>query len=309
MGRILDDNFWKNVEDEEVKKKDWGRVAYTVKYGDTLSQIAQDIHKARQLKEHISYIEKYLVEENNIPKYDGDYFLEEGKELNVGVLHRTSYPYILYLDVTDKVTRFVDDCVREAKDMSLWTWATKKVNTGGDWDVKAHTKHLDGLFHKNKFRGQYSQYFRMNDWGYNPERILRYDDVGNINYGATGRHLSEDTVLPSVTENGHTYFRTDRIIDYKILIKEGGLYQKLTDSSNYFERKLYWLKMGINSLGLFKLDSNNLASSDQILNEEIRKHVENINDHIYETKKGLRNDVGDDPRDSYAITWGYEKFR
>lgn len=231
--------------------------------------------------------------------------LKPGQAVNVGVQKDTKNytipdPYICYKNVTPEVTWLMQECSRKIKfgstlspigSFGFWILSVKPM---GDWDFK-HSKNFYPLF-PTDFRTSSlhnkSKFFYFKGFGYKKLDLLRNDDVGNMVYGATGRHLTG-------------IFSDVIAISPEMLIDMGGEVQKISDMGKnvpiellkrYGHIKVIWEDMKKS----LRLDYH--WNYEDTLSKEIKNYIDKVNSKIVNG----RNEIGDDPRDSYSIGRGYE---
>lgn len=276
---------------------------YADRRGYLLFAIAYDLCEARGLRD-TGYVTKSLYHGNKDRIYfdetmkDGEafaYHVKPGTTLNVGVLWSNNDPYALYRNATDEIFAQVKANIETAKGLSIFEWK-KKVEGDGEWDYKhSKTKMFDGAdFRSWNFSSgsAKSKFFYMKGFSYDSKmpNLLRYDDVGNINYGATGQALQG-------------VFGKNKRIHLDGLLKAAGHKQQYDDK--LISKWTAMFKMFLDANGYVSLRAPSLENMDT---DKIMKHVEEVNKNLHSIRGRLRNEYGDDPRDSWAIAWGMKEF-
>lgn len=206
-----------------------------------------------------------------------------------------SNPYILFRNVSTEVNNLVRDNIDKVRTLSAWEWATKYVCNKGYWDYKNLT---NSRFYVGKISDGKSGLFCLDGWNYKNTKLLRYDDVGNINYGATGGVLAKKWT-------GNISW-----IHIQELLIGGGAVQILTDAENDLKYINGALKFVFDGAEAY-LEAGTLSFLEGAYQYQVPflKQVSAFNEKLAERKKrGERNIYGDDPRDTYAIEWGYRTF-
>lgn len=155
----------------------------------------------------------------------------------------------------------------------------------------------NSLFYVDRITNGFSNLYVLDGWDWGGTKIIRYDDVGNINYGATGRHIHEN-------------FEANKKVHFEDLMKAGGHFQQAEDA--------FWNGHPVDFLKNFNLllkDKNTLFYIENTCSpydEETlgaKAYIDKLNDEFIKIRKDRRSEFGDDARDTYAIGWGFSKYR